>query len=395
MLRDKVLGKKKGESRAALLWILLVGTVQLAPGVVFAEGEEVVGRTETYADSDHTTVIRPAIGVTSPLPANLELGVGYSVDIITTASIDVVTQATAAEFSDRRHEIGARLTRLDPAGGLEVGGSFTHSNEADYTSNAVGFKASRDFFQRNTTVSGKAGLVKDGVFRVDSPPFEESLTGWGYALGISQILSRHLVLRGGYEGAYLSGFQQSPYRVVRFGDFTFQFVGGVPVFNGVTAVREEIHPETRLRHTFTSGAAWYVGRESALQPSYQFYFDDWGVRSHELELRWLAQLAERVRLQSGYRLYLQGGADFYREQYVEDPSQYEFYTVDKRLGRLHGHRVGVGIEYGMSIPRRRAALGSRVGFNANVDWVWNRYLEFLFLDDRSAFVGQFGLFVEQ
>jgi hypothetical protein len=36
-----------------------------------------------------------------------------------------------------------------------------------------------------------------------------------------------------------------------------------------------------------------------------------------------------------------------------------------------------------------------VGFNASVEWIWNRYLDFLFLERRSAFVGQFGLFVGQ
>lgn len=353
-----------------------------------AAQDQVVAKTEVYHDSDNTTVVRPSFRIVRNL-GPVDLGAAYSVDAITTASIDVMTQATAAEFSDRRQEVSLSLDRN--LFGSKYGASYTHSTETDYRSDAIAAHFSRDLFERNTTLSGRIGYVRDSVFRILDPRFEEDLTGWGYMAGISQVVSPTLIVQASYEGAYLSGFQQSPYRFVRFGRFGFRFDGRLPVFEGVTGTRREEHPEDRLRHTFSTKAAWYLGHEMALHPGYQFYFDDWGIVSHEASLQLLREFGSHVIGRVGYRYFRQGAADFYEGQYVLAPSRYKYVSADKRLGPVEGHLVGLRVEYGIDAP---SADLVRLGVDAKIDWNFNRYLDYLFLEDRSALIGQFGFFVD-
>lgn len=353
--------------------------------------DQVVAKTEVYHDSDQTTVVRPSFKIVRNLGSGIELGAAYSVDAITTASIDVMTQATASEFSDRRKEISVSLDR--DGLGMDFGASYTHSTESDYRSDALAANFSRDVFSGSTTLSGRLGYVRDTVFRILDPQFERELSGWGYTGGISQVISPTLVIQANYEGAYFSGFQQSPYRWVRFGDFDFRFDGGLPVFEGVIATRRELHPEDRLRHAISSHAAWYLGNDFALQPAYQIYFDDWGITSHELSCHVLRDFGPHVMGRVGYRYFRQGAADFYERQYVDAPGSYQYFSVDKRLGPIEGHLLGMRFEYGTDGFQLVSSL-VRVGFDAKVDWIFNRYLDYLFLDERSALVGQFGFFVE-
>ncbi len=59
------------------------------------------------------------------------------------------------------------------------------------------------------------------------------------------------------------------------------------------------------------------------------------------------------RLETGYRLYLQSGADFFQDKYTMDPANYTYYTSDKELGQQVGHLVHVEISTWRS--RRRQA----------------------------------------
>jgi hypothetical protein len=337
-----------------------------------------VAKTETYTDSDHTTVVRPSLSATKDLSSalgwNVRAGAAYSVDVITTASVDVVTQATVPEFEDRRQEAEGSLT-YSGSEGLEVGASYTYSTEADYKSRAVSVRAARDFAGRSITLSGRVGVVQDDVLHILDTSFEESLDGVGYMVAVSRPLTPRLVWRGGYEGARFSGYMQSPYRAVRFGDGT---------------ARLERHPDERLRHSIFAGAAWHLGGSSAVQPQYTFYADDWGVESHEIDLQYLFEPTDGVILRTRYRLYLQSAADFYEERYIGLPETYRFWTVDKRLGRMIGHLAGIRVQYKLPGPRTGESFG-RVGIDAKLDLIRNEYPEFQFLDHRTALVLQFGI----
>jgi len=370
--------------------LVLLALVAVAPGSARAE-DRFTAHVETYVDSDDTEVVRPSVSGAIGVTDELEVAGSYTVDVITTASIDVITNATAPAFSDRRDEAGLSAT-YRPLTGTEVGAGATWSDESDYRSLALALRGSQELLERNLTVSARAGLVMDEVTSVADARFADSLTGYGYAAGVQQILSPTLLIHGGYEGAYLSGYQQSPYRFVRFGDFEFDMVDGAPVFDGVTESRLERHPRRRLRHSLVAGAAWAMTRRTALQPRAQIYSDDWGVRAGELELLAFLEASERLTLRGRARAYLQSGADFYRERYLDVPDDLEHYTADKRLGPLHAYLAGIRAEY--AVEGGPDSPFQRIGLDGKVEVVFNRYLENVFLDTRTALIAQLGMLAE-
>ena len=72
----------------------------------------------------------------------------YYVDMITSASVDVV--ATASKYEEQRNEASIGVDYLH--GKTFMGLSYTNSEEDDYSANSVRFGISQDFFGDLTTL---------------------------------------------------------------------------------------------------------------------------------------------------------------------------------------------------------------------------------------------------
>ena len=240
-----------------------------------------IAKTETYTDSDNTTVVRPSVSVVKQLGWNVQAGGAYSVDIITTGSVDVVTQATQPEFQDRRQETEGNLTYLG-ASGLKLGGSFAYSTEADYKSKATSFTFARDFFERSTTISGRLGYVHDDVLHVVDPTFDQDLDGFGYTGSAALVVSRGASCGAPATRARPSRVHAEP-RIARGASAisTATWEMACRTSTGSTATRPTSATPTIGYGTRSSRAARgiWASRQS-IHPQYTFYFDDWGVSSH-------------------------------------------------------------------------------------------------------------------
>src|SRR5262245_60214649 len=63
-------------------------------------------RTGLYVDSDHTTIVTNATDVSRRFNERWQVGAHYLVDVVSSASVDVITQATP-HMDDVRHDFGA------------------------------------------------------------------------------------------------------------------------------------------------------------------------------------------------------------------------------------------------------------------------------------------------
>jgi hypothetical protein len=95
-----------------------------------------------------------------------------------------------------------------------------------------------------------------------------------------------------------------------------------------------------------------AGLHAAVEGSYRFYHDSFGVTGHTVALEWLQKLGdERVVLRPGFRLYQQSEADFYRltldgTNFVPGPrpsANGPFYSADYRLSRMRTATVGLKV----------------------------------------------------
>lgn len=277
----------------ALMLPAAVGHAQETDQVGDGRGE---ARVLLYDDDDATTVVTTTVDAAAVAPGHVDVGAHALVDVVSSASVDVVSAATE-RWTENRVEIGARVGA--ELAGFETSAGYTNSQENDWASHAMRVGVAKELFERNTRVSAGYALVLNDVGRASDPSFVRSVTSHMVDAGASQLLDERTRVGGSLTVQRLDGFQSSPYRFVEAG----------------TSRLPERHPDARTRLAATVfGVRSLVGWLAA-RVTYRAYVDDWGVRSHTGKLRVAADLGKRWHAGLAGRVYYQGDAAFYREQY--------------------------------------------------------------------------------
>jgi hypothetical protein len=381
----------------------LVLTAAAAPEAS-AQDVTAVLREGVYADSDSTYVSRTLLAGQVSW-RRFSLGINESVDAITSASTDV----RSSPFIDATTGASVRRVMRSPsmadgrsetnlvglwhdASGHSAGGSAVFAAEGDYTSAGGGLQVAWDFFERNTTLFAGVNASGNQIRSSLDHAFSRAMFAMGYTLGLTQVLGAGDVLSLRYDGGYLDGYQASPYRAVRFGDWqpmAHPATGGITFLNTIgpeTGLPEQV-PGTRLRHAAFVQWVHALGDRFALAPSYRISGDDWGLFAQTLEAEVRALLGEHLQARLSYRFYDQSGADFFRGKYVMPSTAYQLYTADKELGDVVGHSAAAGAALGFW--RRNGADAASV--DARFEYLHYSYPGFPLLDARSSVFGEVGL----
>ncbi|HUG11126.1 MAG TPA: DUF3570 domain-containing protein [Opitutaceae bacterium] len=243
-------------------------------------------------------------------------------------------------MEEERKAWGADLSRQ--FGDLTLSAGIANSRESDYVSNGWSLNALRDFNSRNTTLAlGIAGTSDDvKVFYQLEPADKRSLD---VIAGITQLLDPRTSVSLNVTRSHASGYLSDPYKLV-------EQIG-------------EVFPGIFLRQTFPenrpdSRTKWIVlgsinrslpALHAAIDASYRFHDDDFGITSHTLNLEWYQKLGERVTLRPHFRVMQQSAADFYRVTFTgasftpsNDPTgTAPFYSADYRLSDLRTTNYGL------------------------------------------------------
>ena len=257
----------------------------------------------------------------------------------------------------------ARLYTIDA--GLGV------SSEFDYQHIGVNAGLTRDFNQRNTTLSFAVAYGQDKVKPVGGVPAafssmgdavgegedddgqpnrpgdSEDKTVLDLLIGFTQVLGRHSLLRVNYSYSDSSGYLTDPYKILSVVDPVsgepvvrtpapgLDGPDGVYLFEHRPDSRKRQSLYTELRHDF-SGKVLSLG--------YRYSTDDWEVDSHTLEGRFRFPIGESSYLEPHARYYTQSAADFYRYSLADGAPLPEFASADARLADLDAFTVG--LKYG-------------------------------------------------
>ena len=360
------------------------------PGTSFAQvapRPQVGVRTEVYVDDDGTTIWRPRASVGVPVGGDYAVNATYLADVVSSASIDVVTRASKP-IGELHQEATLAVSRALPReGSVAVGYGFVH--EPDFLGNAISFVggvdlgANREYHVSTRLVGGisRVGTVVD-------PQFEEHIYSCLATAGLSRIVNARLVMRGNLELQNLYGFLGSPYRTVRIGDWSgMPYTGTDPdalawVFTGVTATARENVPDERFRSKISMDLVAELGHGFALYGNFGMYADSWSILATDdtLELRFEPRPNLLFRL--GGRVYAQSPAYFWRMRYDTANGVDGFVTDDKKLGPMQSYS---GIAAG-SIP-----LGSQFHVDFRVEFTHYHFPEFTLLHDRRALATQLGV----
>lgn len=320
-----------------------------------------VSKLQVYSDSDHTTVVSPVVQASADVTPDTSVSLGYLVDAVTSASVDVVSQASPITMHDTRHQVSAGAGHT--IGTLKTGIGYSLSKENDYLSHSIDTTLSDELFDKNTTLAIGYGISLNTVGRSGDENFARDLTVHHVTASWTQVMSPRLVTQVAYELGYADGYQASPYRFV-------------PVRMSVNAAPElwvpETDPDTRWRHAIVVGANRAVGARSSIQGDYRFYADDWGITSHTIGARVFLGLGERAELRLRERFYTQSAASFYQSIYTM-PMRY--ITYDRELSPLWSETFGAKLMY---------AFNRRIEGELKLDLFYYSYADFAPLQSRTG-----------
>jgi Protein of unknown function (DUF3570) len=320
-----------------------------------------VSKVQIYTDSDHTTVISPLVQGTADVSPDTTVTLGYVADVVSSASVDIVTQASAITIHDTRQQASASVSHT--IGSTKLHGGYSYSHENDYLSNSLNVGLDQELFDKNTTLTLGYSLNLNDVGRADDANFSRSLDNHGVSASWTQIVSPTLVTQLTYELGYSSGFQSSAYRFV-------------PIRPNLDAAPEEwvmeTDPDTRFRHAIVLGANHAIGDDSSIQGDYRYYFDTWGITSHTIGARYFTRLSKSLELRLRERFYTQGSASFYQENYT---TVQKYMAFDRELSSLWSETIGAKISY-LFTPHVEGEL--------KVDVFYFNYSEFAPLTSRTG-----------
>jgi len=313
-----------------------------------------------YADSDKTTVVTSTVEGSVKLPQPVVVNAHALVDAVSSASVDVVSAATA-RFSENRIELGTNA-QIGFSQATEGSIGYTHSSENDWQSHAIEVGLSRDLAKKNAKLSIGFGFTRNYVGRAHDPNFEKLLDVQGAQIGLSQIIDKKTLASLAYTISHASGYQGSPYRFITLMD-------------GFSA--PESPPEERMRHAVTLRVMHVFGDANIVDAQYRLYLDDWGILSHTAEVAYTRELSREWSLRLRARGYQQSHASFYEETY-EMPMKYM--TVDRELSTFWDGMAGLKLGY----------VGESWDLEAKVDGIVYRFDDYARLRGRVAVVSGMG-----
>ncbi|MBL0220814.1 MAG: DUF3570 domain-containing protein [Myxococcales bacterium] len=360
-------------------------------------------RVGAYHDSDRTTVYRLLGSVAQSLGQWTVQG-SVGVDAVTSASVDVRSSPALSKVdvvtsaSGRSSTSGGQMTdtRYQVTGGVGWKGSAGRAanvnavvaRETDYTSVSGGINGSFDVLDRTTTLLGGLTLTDNWVSSVLDQTFHHKLLTTGWSVGVARVLTRNDAIRLRYDGKLSSGDPSSPYRSVRFGDWTAQqgsqqitFMNTIGSADGLP----EHLPGQRVSHAAVLEGVHWLAPGIAVHPELRASYDSWSVGSLSgaLDLR-IARPSWQLSL--GYRYYWQRRAEFFEDKYTQAPAMYSYYTSDKELGDQRGH-LG-RLDLSRVLFEADDPNDGRMLLNLQLDVARYQYPGFTLLPSRdSVFVG--------
>jgi hypothetical protein len=362
--------------RLQLMRALVAAVVTLACALAVARGAaaqpvvQVDARGSIYNDSDDTTIGTATVAVRGTAADVLTIKARYLADVISSASVDVVSAATD-RFDEIRHEAEGGVTYAD--GTNTLSGTYIYSYEPDWDSHTAALGLGRDFFQHQLTLGLGGNFVWNNVGRKDDDNFDEEMVVGGGTLSAAVVATKDDLISTAYSLIVSSGYQSSPYRYAYLADAATGLPFGPP----------ESHPERRARHALALQYNRYLFKDSSLRSHVRGYLDDWGVKSVTVGTEYVIGFSP-IELGARVRGYYQTKADFYEDIY---PERRKYMTADRELSPFIDGFVGLRLGY----RQRFESWLDTLKADAKFEVFGFRFFDFDRLPERGGLIGEVGL----
>lgn len=297
-------------------------------------------------DGGGADISGPSVLVRKNIKDTVSIYANYYVDMVSSASIDVDFVAGATTYEEERTEYSVGLDYLHDKTIMSLG--YSNSTENDYEAESFSFGISQDFFGDLTNISLSFSQGNDIVRRNETTdtsdpnaiPFEDEAEHRRYSVGLTQIITKSIVLAFNFETVVDEGFLNNPYRAVRYVDPDPNSVRGY-------LLEPEVYPRTRNSDAFAVRGMYYLPYRASLRGEYRSFSDTWGITADSFELRYTHPIEKlNLTLEGKYRAYDQSAADFFQDLFpFQNFNGVEFRARDKEMSAFGTRAFGLGISY--------------------------------------------------
>jgi hypothetical protein len=306
---------------AAHLLGVLAGLLAVGPVRAVELPEDRADLMYHYYDGAGTKASGPALLVRKSLADKVSLSGGYYLDMVSNASIDVVT--TASPYKENRNEQTLGLDYVYRDALITLSGS--NSSEPDYKAKSAGIDVSQEVFGGMTTISLGYTRAWDKVGQ-KGIGFFDAAKHWRYRLGATQILTPRVIMSANLEAVSDDGFLGNPYRAAR-------------VFGALVPER---NPRTRTSRSLMFRVVGDLGSRDAIHSSYRYFWDTWDIRAHTFDVGYSRYFGERWLGDAYVRYFTQDRALFYSDNAL---SETLYVSRNRQLATFKEYGLGMRVAY--------------------------------------------------
>ena len=231
-----------------------------------------------------------------------------------------------------------------------------------------------DANNKNTTITAGAAFNHDSVSPIGGAPdpFTEVPTGVAggndqenegeggeggeggetknvtdFLFGVTQLISRQTITQLNYSIGQSSGYLTDPYKLLSVVDSNGDLVPGVDPNNTYRYLYEK-RPDSRTRQSLY----WKINHQftdDVVYLTYRYYWDDWDVKSHTVDLRYRYQIGRHHYLQPHARYYQQTAAKSFNYYLMDGEPLPQYASADYRLGDMT--TTTFGLLYGAELSK--------------------------------------------
>jgi hypothetical protein len=308
-----------------------------------------------YYDGGGVTVQGPAMLVRKQVGDTVSLSGHYYMDMVSGASIDVIT--TASPYKDTRNEYGAGVDYLHNNSIMSA--RVSKSEENDYVAETFSLGVSHELFKGLTTLSLGYGQGHDTISRVNET-FLKAADRYSFRIGVTQILSRKSLIGIVFEDIADNGYLSNPYRTALVNN------ASVP----------ENYPRTRDSQALAFRYMYGISRDnqpvqSSLRLEYRYFQDTWGIHAHTLGAAIQRQYGPRWLGEFRFRYYTQTAASFYNDNFS---ALMTYMARDKELSTFSDYSLGT--KFSWTFAERGFWFFNRASLNLAYDYILFDYKDF-------------------
>ncbi len=330
----------------------------------------------------------PSIGGTVSNPVvGWSVGAQYLVDVVSAASVDIVSTASR-RWQEVRQEGGAQASYKPGALGVEASGTVSY--EPDYLSWSAGGAVTQDVMDKNVTWLIGYAHGHDVAGRTGTPfsVFSHVLDRNAFNATLTLVVNPTTIASFIGDAIFENGDPSKPYRYIPL------FAPGTAVPRGaavdlVNALRVSARPLEQLplsrqRYGLTARLA-HRYRLATLRVDERLYADSWAMKATTTDARYLFDVSRRVELGPHARLHAQTSVNFWQRAYQFGPgfTYPALRTGDRELGPLVNATGGGTVRIGLGADADPTSWV--LGFDLNA--TFTQYLDDLYLTQRISVLG--------